>query len=94
MGKIAELLPVGSVVIVRGSTRKLMIMGILQQDPQTEDGVYDYLGVTYPVGFLGANADNVALFNSDDVTDVIFKGYHDEERERMLADLQKLTETE
>ena len=44
-----ELLPIGSVVTLQGTAKKVMIIGILQM--QQESGkLYDYLGVPYPEG--------------------------------------------
>ncbi|MDR0858014.1 MAG: DUF4176 domain-containing protein, partial [Oscillospiraceae bacterium] len=47
-----DLLPVGSVVLLNGADKRLMIYGVLQLNP--EDGVqYDYLGCLYPEGYVG-----------------------------------------
>nr|MCR4909192.1 DUF4176 domain-containing protein [Lachnospiraceae bacterium] len=44
-----DLLPIGSVVLLKGGQRKLMITGrILSDEKLTE--IYDYVGVIYPLG--------------------------------------------
>ena len=76
-----ELLPIGSVVLLKNATKKLMIIGIMQvmKDP---DKMYDYLAVPFPEGYLGA--ENNFLFNHDDINDVIFEGYHNPEQENFM----------
>lgn len=76
-----ELLPIGSVVLLKDATKKLMIIGILQVKPDVGK-IYDYLGVPYPEGYLGG--DNNFLFFHDDINDVIFTGYTNPERKNFM----------
>lgn len=87
MTDAAELLPLGSVVLISGYSEKLMILGIFQSDGEDPERVYDYFGVTYPVGFQGINSGKNVLFNHDAVTDVIFYGYEDEQRAQLIEKL-------
>lgn len=73
-----NLLPIGSVVLLKDATKKLVIIGILQVNPG-ENKIYDYLGVPYPEGYVGS--DNNFLFNHSDINDIIFSGYENPERE-------------
>ena len=82
-----DLLPVGSVVLLKDATKKLMIIGILQVKPD-EDTVYDYLGVPYPEGYVGA--ENNFLFNHADINDLIFKGYTNPERDIFIKVMDML----
>lgn len=82
-----DLLPVGSVVLLKDATKKLMIIGILQVKPD-EDKVYDYLGVPYPEGYVGA--ENNFLFNHADINDLIFKGYTNPERDIFIKVMDML----
>ncbi|MCD8133099.1 MAG: DUF4176 domain-containing protein [Clostridiales bacterium] len=79
---IKELLPVGSVVLLKDATKKLMIIGILQVKPD-ENKIYDYLAVPYPEGYVGTE-DNF-LFAHEDINDIIFRGYANPERESFLT---------
>ena len=80
------LLPVGTVVLLNGGKKKLVITGVL---PTKEEKVYDYTGVTYPEGdFAGCMH---FLFNHADIENVIFRGYEDKERESFLNLLEILT---
>lgn len=82
-----DFLPVGSVVLLKGANKKLMIIGILQVNP-TQRKIYDYLGVPYPEGFMGA--DNNFLFNHEDINDIIFVGYTNPERDIFLKTMDIL----
>lgn len=74
-----NLLPIGSVVLLKDATKKLMIIGILQINPSDNNKMHDYLGVLYPEGFIGEK--NNFLFDHEDINDVIFAGYQNPERE-------------
>ena len=84
MENIKELLPIGSVVAVKGGLKKVMIIGLLQTIHSEEEEVrtFDYIGVIYPEGFL--NLETMILFDHDLITDIVFKGYENLEREEMI----------
>lgn len=86
-----DLLPVGSVVLLKDATKKLAIIGILQVNSE-QNRIYDYLGVPYPEGFIGA--DTNFLFNHEDINDVIFTGYTNPERESFMKVVELLYEKE
>lgn len=77
-----EYLPVGSVVLLNGATKKTVIIGILQFNSEKQERVYDYLGVPYPEGYIGNGSSY--LFNNSDIKEIIFRGYENEERQNML----------
>lgn len=79
--KLKELLPVGSIVVTKSSQKKIVIMGILQMQPEQKQ-VYDYMGVFYPEGFVGLNA--CVLFQHKDIAEILFRGYEDKERELFM----------
>lgn len=85
---IKDLLPVGSVVLLKGGIKKLVIMGIKQANAEEPDVEYDYAGVMYPEGYLGN--DTLYLFNHADINDIIFTGYTNPERDDFLAEVEKL----
>ena len=70
------LFPIGSVVIVGGSTKKVMIIGVCQKS--TDGRIFDYSGVVYPEGFL--DPQKMFLFNNDQITQVVALGYQDAEQ--------------
>lgn len=69
------LLPVGSVVQIKGAEKKAIIMGYLPFDEENHDKVYDYMGVPFPVGYMGKGS--AFLFDNDAVEEVTFRGYED-----------------
>ena len=48
------LLPIGSVVLVGNSKKKVMIVGLCQKGG-TEGKLWDYAGVVFPEGYLDPN---------------------------------------
>ena len=87
--KIEELLPIGSVVLLNGGEKKLMICGIMQTEVGGSNETYDYIGVWYPEGQF---SDVKYLFNHDDINQIFFRGYEDEERSDFIGRLQNLFE--
>lgn len=89
--KIKELLPIGSVVLLKDGEKKLMISGIMQTDDGGKGQEYDYLGVLYPEGHIGDQFQY--LFNHDDISEIFFRGYEDEERNDFLQKLAQIYES-
>lgn len=85
----SELLPIGSVVILKDAVKKLMIYGVGQTD-LSEDKEYDYIGVMYPEGNMGEGSQ--FLFNHTDIDKVYFRGFEDEERTSFIERLQQYYE--
>lgn len=81
------LLPIGSVVLVGDSERRVMIVGVCQKGGGDEIKLWDYVGVLFPEGYL--NAEKMYLFNNDQITRVYALGYQDEEQ---LAFKEKVDE--
>ena len=70
------LLPIGSVVVIGDSTKKVMIIGVCQK---SSDGrIFDYSGVVFPEGFL--DPQKMFLFNNDQITQIAALGYQDAEQ--------------
>lgn len=90
MIKIKDLLPIGSVVRLVDGEKYLMIIGIMQSEAGINGKNYDYLGVLYPEGHIGEGFQY--LFNHEDVDKVIFRGFHNDERETFLSKLSAIYE--
>lgn len=82
-----ELLPIGSVVLLKGGSKKLMIIGLKPVKEEEPDTIYDYIGVLYPEGFI-SNEYNF-LFNHSDINDIVFTGYNNPERESFIDFMQE-----
>lgn len=85
---IKELLPIGSIVLLKEGMKRLMINGIKQTEMEGEQKEYDYIGVLYPEGYLGDQF--LYLFNHEDIDQVFFRGFEDEERGAFLDKLSEL----
>lgn len=72
------LLPIGSVVLLKESTKKLMIIGFAQVSADDPNRVYDYVGCVFPEGFIGP--DQTFLFDSYQIEKIYAVGYQDEEQ--------------
>ncbi len=77
--EMTELLPIGSVVLLHNGKKKVMIIGVMQRDRNKR---YDYLGVLYPEGSLGPTSQ--VLFDHENVKEVFFRGFEDEERDKFV----------
>lgn len=86
-----NLLPIGSVVVLKDGEQKLMIYGIAQIDGNQglfrKPKHFDYVSVPYPQGNMGPGS--IFLFNHDDIEEVFFRGYEDEERKNFLKEMEK-----
>lgn len=96
-----KLLPNGSIVLLKGGNKRLMIYGRKQiiTDEGIEDmkargaevpeqSMYDYLGVFYPEGYM--DEEHTYVFNHSDIIDIIFLGYEDEEEEEFQKILRQV----
>ena len=84
-------LPAGSVVLLKDSTKKVMIMGFCQNRPGEPGKVYDYCGCLYPEGYLAP--DRIYLFDHEQIGRVYSIGYIDEEQYRFQALLDENTDS-
>ena len=89
---IRDLLPIGSIVLLQGAEKKLMVTGIKQHAEDEPDKEYDYCGVVYPEGNLGREMN--FLFNTSDIGVVVHRGYEDEERREFINKLAAFYEAE
>lgn len=71
-----SLLPIGSVVLLEGGQKRLMICGRIQTDVAT--GItYDYSACYYPEGIL--NSKELLMFNNENIKKLFFVGFQDGE---------------
>ncbi len=88
MIKVSTLLPIGSVVLLKNGQKRVMIFGVKQLDNPENGTEFDYIGVPYPEGNMGI--DFQYLFNHENIEQVFFVGYTDEEREKFINELSLL----
>ena len=85
--EIKELLPIGTVVLLKNAEKKVMVFGIKQTSTDGEEEEYDYIGVMYPEGYLGGEYQ--FLFNHEDIGTIIYTGYEDDERKNFIDKLSQ-----
>ncbi len=88
------LLPIGSVVLIGDSKKKVMIVGVCQKGGGETVRLWDYTGVIFPEGYLDSN--KMFLFNNEQITQVYALGYQDAEQiafkekvDTLIQDLRK-----
>lgn len=80
-----EFLPLGSVVIAKGSVKKLVLIArAIFAEVKGEQKYFDYGACTYPEGVLG---ENILYLQHKDIAEVIAKGYADEDDRRMVENI-------
>lgn len=87
--KINQILPVGSIVLLKEAKKKIMIVAIMQMQ---KGKMFEYMGVLYPEGYMGTK--HCYLFNTDDIEEVVWRGYEDDERKVFLDILYSAYEQE
>lgn len=83
-----KFLPIGSVVLLKGGTKKAMITGFCSIGDDDQNKVYDYSGCIYPEGYL--SSDQICLFDHDQIEKIFFIGYEDEEQKDFMNTLQEV----
>ena len=84
-----EFLQIGSVVVLKGTQKKLMIIGRVQV---CEGKMHKYSGVLYPEGYLGN--DKLYLFDEADIETIYYMGMQDAEEFAYRKALQESVEKE
>ncbi len=70
-------LPIGTVVLLKGGSKKVMINGFCVIPNDNQHKLYDYSGCLYPEGIINSN--EVCLFNREQIDRIFFRGYENEE---------------
>lgn len=83
-----EYLPMGSIVRLKESKKKLMITGRLQKRTG-EPKIFDYIAIFYPIGSVD---NHVVLFDEDDIGELVFRGFCDIEEQEFVKFLNQSIE--
>ena len=99
MNKIPEkFLPIGTVVMLKGGTKRVMIAGFCAfengDEVQNEERkIWDYSGCLYPEGFLQSN--QTCLFDHEQIEEIFHLGLsadEDNEEKEFKENLKKIVE--
>lgn len=74
-----EFLPLGSIVILNGSIKKLVVVS---RGSIVEGAFFDYGAFLYPEGMIDTN---IAYFNQGDIHTVVHEGYTDQDNDLALG---------
>ena len=82
------ILPIGTVVLLKNATKRLMIIGVCQKN--REGVIWDYSAVIYPEGYM--SADKTIMFNNEDIDKIYAMGYQDAEQFNFKAEIDAAME--
>lgn len=86
-----NLLPIGSVVLLKGGNKRVMICGRIQAK-DGDNTIYDYSACYYPEGIVEPTS--MFFFNHDAIARLFFVGFQDQEeleyRQNVLEQLGEL----
>ena len=85
-----KYLPIGTVVLLNGGTKRAMIIGFCCMDQNDNNKMYDYAGCIYPEGMI--SSDKNILFNHDQIQEVYAFGYSDDEEKQFQERLKRIIE--
>ena len=89
MEKEERFLPVGTVVLLKGGKKELVIVSYcIIPSGNVQEVVYDYGGCLYPEGLI--RSDQLYAFNHDQIEKVIFKGYESSEQSNLSNVIKEL----
>lgn len=96
MEKEEKYLPLGSIVLLKGGTKKVMITGYCMKTVERPDKIYDYNGCPFPDGTI--QSDLTCVFDHDQIEQIFFKGYVNEEstkfHEKIKEQISDKTQTQ
>ncbi len=85
-----KFLPVGTVVMLEGGNKKIMVNGFCAIDPTQPNVMYDYSGVLYPEGAL--SSDQALLFDHKQIVEIIHMGLEGDEHRKFNLKMKMLLE--
>ena len=88
-----KYLPIGTVLMLKGGKKRIMITGFCTYADKEKGKLYDYAGVLYPEGFIASN--QTLLFNHDQIEKIYHMGLIDEEEKefkKVLSEIAKQLE--
>ena len=86
-----QLLPNGSVVTLKGATKKLMTIGV-EVEMEGDEKTYDYIAIPYPEGYI--DSETMFLFMQEDIENVSFVGFVDAEMQIFRTALEETDEND
>ena len=85
-----KYLPVGTVVMLKNASKRVMVIGFCIIPENDTEKVYDYLGCIYPEGVMDASQN--LMFNHDQIDKIYHIGLEDEEEKTFKVKLKEVLE--
>ena len=85
MKDVTKFYPIGTVLMLKDGTKRVMITGFLVASAEEPNKVYDYSGCVFPEGVI--SSEHNLLFNHDQIGVVYYMGYSDEEEKNFKQKL-------
>lgn len=83
-----KYLPIGTVVMLKGGSKRAMITGFCAIGSEDKEKIYDYSGCIYPEGFVSSK--KTLLFNHEQIDKIYHLGLSDEEEKTFKEKLKEL----
>lgn len=86
--KYEKYLPIGTVVMLKGGSKRAMIIGFCAYEDNEKSKLFDYSGCLYPEGLIASN--QTLLFNHDQIEKIYYIGFVDPEEKEFKIKLNNL----
>ena len=87
-----KVLPIGSVVLLKGANKRVMILGYQRNAAADPNRYYDYCGCPYPEGYT--SPERTAIFDHDQIDRIISMGLQNVDQivfaEQLLEAIDKM----
>lgn len=83
-----KYLPIGTVVMLTGGKKRVMITGFCAVQEAEQEKMWDYSGCLYPEGLLSSNQN--CLFNHEQIEKIYYLGLIDEEEKEFKKKLKEI----
>ena len=84
-----RFLPIGSVVLLDGGYKRVMVTGFCVKQNKNQNKVWDYCGVIFPEGTL--SSDQILLFDHKQIEKIYFVGFENDNEERFFKEVLNTT---
>jgi len=85
-----KFLPIGTVVMLKSATKRVMISGFCAITESDKTKIWDYSGCLYPEGFMDSK--RTCLFDHDQIQEIYHLGLKEDEEEKAFkTKLNELT---
>lgn len=82
-----KYLPIGTVVMLKGGKKRVMITGFCCTEQEKKERIYDYCGLLYPEGYVLQN--EMFLFDHSQIDKIYYLGLNDEENKKFQNQLKE-----